>query len=75
MKRLDDVGFDRPMSQKDRSIRRWALLRLGLGMLQVIGAITGFILLLQTGPSTLTVAVATVTAFFMAISLTLFRGK
>ena len=56
-----------------RSVRLWAVVRLVLGQLQIIGATVGLILLLQTGVSDLTVGVATTTVLVSLTSRLVFR--
>ena len=64
------------MSDANRQTqRRWAALRVVLGMLQVIGAMTLVILLIASGVNALTLTVAGVTMLFLGTSLMLFRAK
>ena len=64
------------MTDKNRQAeRRWAMVRIVLGMLQTTGAAALVILLISSGVSTLSIAVAVVTTGFLAVSLLLFRGK
>lgn len=55
--------------------RRWAVHRLILGQLQIVGAVAGAILLLQTGVNTPSVTVIALTSLVMVISRLLFRKQ
>lgn len=64
------------MSDANRQTqRRWAVLRIVLGMLQIIGAMTLAILLIASGVNALTLTVAGVMMLFVGASLVLFRAK
>ncbi|MDB5291364.1 MAG: hypothetical protein JWL69_2605 [Phycisphaerales bacterium] len=64
------------MSDANRQTqRRWAVLRIVLGMLQIIGAMTLMILLIASGVNALTLTVAGVMMLFVGASLVLFRAK
>jgi hypothetical protein len=69
----------RPLSSSAKrerpSQRRWALLRLVLGFLQVFGASLGVGLLLQTGVTTLSLLVVTLTGLCTTVSVVLFGGR
>jgi hypothetical protein len=54
--------------------RRWALLRIALGFLQVFGASVAFGLLLQTGVTRLALIVVTATGLCTTLSVVLFGG-
>ena len=56
-----------------RSERKWAVVRLALGMLQVFGATVSLILLLETGTTRLTLGAAAVTTAITLTSILLFR--
>lgn len=55
--------------------RRWALLRLVLGFLQVFGASLAFTLLLQTGVTRLALIIVTATGLCTTLSVVLFGGR
>lgn len=57
------------------SERRWALLRLLLGFLQVFGASLGIGLLVQTGVTSLSLLVVTLTGLCTTLSVLLFGGR
>ena len=67
---LPQMSDDNPQDQ-----RLWAMVRIALGLLQMAGGIASVVLLITVGVTTLTVAVAVVTGFFLAMSWTLFRAK
>ena len=52
---------------------RWAQLRIVLGWIQIAGGAASAVLLVQTGTSTSTLLVASVTGFLMVVSVLLFR--
>ena len=54
--------------------RKWAVVRIALGILQVIGATATVFLLLKTGTNTLTIGAAGVTTALTLTSILLFRG-
>jgi hypothetical protein len=55
--------------------KSWAVVRLGLGTLQIVGATTGAILLLRSGVNTVSVGAAVITGIVTLTSLLLFREK
>ena len=57
------------------SERRWAVVRLILGQLQMMGAVVSFVLLLQTGINRLSLGAVVVTSLLTGLSLLLFRGR
>ena len=57
----------------DANTKRWAVARVVLGTLQVVGAMTSVLLLIQTGTSRLTVGTTVVTGVFMLASVFLFQ--
>jgi hypothetical protein len=54
--------------------RAWAVLRIGLGLAQVIGATITLVLLVQTGMTTPTIVATVVTLLFVTLSRLLFAG-
>ena len=66
-------GPDQPGNGDASVRRRWAWVRVVLGWVQMAGAAASLVLLLRTGASAATVAVVSVTAFFMVVSVVLFR--
>ena len=69
----------RPLSSSTKqtrpSERRWALLRLVLGFLQVFGASLGVGLLVQTGVTRVSLLVVTLTGLCTTVSVLLFGGR
>ena len=61
--------------QAGLSQRRWALVRLGLGLAQIIGATMTLYFLVQTGESGPTFWSAGITACFTLTSRALFKGR
>ena len=53
--------------------RKWAAVRLALGMLQVFGAAATLVFLLETGTTRLTIAAAGLTTALTFTSILLFR--
>jgi hypothetical protein len=51
----------------------WAIVRLILGVTQIVGATAGLVFLIATGASRITFAVAAVTGLFTVLSRILFR--
>ena len=51
----------------------WAIVRLILGVIQIVGATAGLVFLIGTGASRITFAVAAVTGLFAVLSRILFR--
>lgn len=51
----------------------WAIVRLILGVIQIVGATAGLVFLIGTGASRITFAVAAVTGLFTVLSRILFR--
>lgn len=58
-----------------RRERRWAMVRLGLGFLQVFGASLGLGLLLQLGVTRLALVVVVLTGLCTTASVLLFGGR
>ena len=52
--------------------RTWAVLRVGLGLAQIMGATAAFYFLLTTGVKDLTLWATAVTLFFMVLSRLIF---
>lgn len=67
--RAHSVGNPRLTSTK------WAVFRLVLGWLQMVGAAAAFMLVLQSGMSRPAIVVVVVTALLTVISLVLFRAR
>lgn len=55
--------------------QKWAIVRLTLGMLQVMSAATAAILLFRTGVNELSLGAAGVAGLFTLISIILFRNR
>lgn len=55
--------------------QRWALLRIALGMFQVVGAVFSAILLLELGVTTASLIAVVATCLCTAISVLLFGSK
>ena len=51
----------------------WAVVRLILGVIQIVGAASGFVFLIRTGASRITFGVVAVTGLFTVLSRILFR--
>jgi aquaporin NIP len=62
----------RPYECIDSRERWWAIIRLALGIIQIIGAIISFVLLLRTGVSKLSIGACVVTTFFTLMSRLVF---
>lgn len=62
-------------TDEDAVAKRWAAVRIVLGWLQMVGAMTSLIVLVQIGAGAVTVAVVGVTALLVTLSLVLFRAK
>ena len=60
---------------KGESDRRWAAVRLVLGMLQMIGAAFSMGLLVRGGVNAFSLAAATFTTLFTTLSVLLFRNR
>ena len=67
---LDAVRSDRPISE-----RRWALIRVALGILQMFGASMGAVLLFQTGVTRLSLLVVVITGLCTTLSVFLFGRR
>lgn len=61
-----------PDSRAAQAMPRWAVVRLALGLAQMTGAVTAFLFLVQTGLSSWTLGVATVTGVLTTVSVLLF---
>lgn len=70
IRRLDAVRSERPISE-----RRWALVRVALGILQMFGASMGAVLLFQTGVTRLSLLVVVITGLCTTLSVLLFGGR
>ena len=53
----------------------WAIVRLILGVIQIVGATAGLVFLIGTGASRTTLTVAAVTGLFTVLSRILFRRQ
>jgi hypothetical protein len=61
--------------QMDASTRRWAVVRLLLGYLQMTGAIVSAALLLQTGTNTASLGAVVLTCALTTVSVILFGSQ
>lgn len=62
-------------SPSTRSTRRWAIVRIGLGIAQVFGATFAAVLLLSTGVNTGSLLAVVLTAACTSISVLLFGAR
>ena len=70
MGNVDETGREVPPRE-----RAWAVVRLALGLLQMMGAVVALYCLLETGVSELAVGAVVVTCVFTTTSILLFGGR
>ena len=63
------------MEETDEGTRRWAGLRLALGVGQMTGATVSIVLLAESGLNPWSLGTAVATAFLTTMSVLLFGGK
>ena len=68
------TGTDPPGEQPTAREKAWAVVRIVLGLAQVMGATVSVYCLIQTGTSTLTVVSVAITGLLVVLSKLLFRG-
>jgi len=67
----EEPDSDRPTSKE----KAWAVVRMVLGLGQMMGAVVAFYLLLQTGVNALSLGAVVVTCLLTTTSVLLFRSR